>query len=242
MDRNNNIVERRILKIQPFIECPVIRRLNRFVVEVEISGRSRRAHINNTGRLHEFMFEGKRAYCFPSSHPGKTDCRLFAFEDSGFGALVDTQLQMKAFETALRTGLVPWLKGCILHKRNARLKGSLIDYHLVCSGKTVLCEIKSAVLREGGFAMYPDCPSTRGQRHLRELTDWVRGGGRAAILFMAALAHAAAFKPNKDADPLIYRHLKTALKAGVQIRAMGLYFNPADGWVYLYNPDLRVEI
>jgi len=80
------------------------------------------------------------------------------------GALIDNQLQMKAFEKSLEANLIPWLLGCHILKRNAKLGASRIDYLLDCNGKKVYLEVKSAVLREGDYAMYPDCPSDRGRK------------------------------------------------------------------------------
>ena len=101
-------------------------------------------------------------------------------------------------------------------------------------------EVKSAVLREGGFAMYPDCPSLRGQRHVEDLIDWARGGGRATVVFMAALPGVRAFKPNRSADSRIYEHLVRAQKEGVKIMALGLFYDPMDSRVYLFSPNLKV--
>ncbi len=85
-------------------------------------------------------------------------------------------------------------------------------------------EVKSAVLREGNYAMFPDCPSLRGQRHVKDLIDWAQKGGDAFVLFMAAL----------------YDLLKGAKNSGVVVKTMGLYFNPADSFLYVYNPDFEV--
>ena len=45
----------RVFKVEEAVECKVLRRLNRFVVEVIADGKRLRAHINNTGRLSEFL-------------------------------------------------------------------------------------------------------------------------------------------------------------------------------------------
>ena len=103
-------------------------------------------------------------------------------------------------------------------------------------------EVKSAVLREDPFVMYPDCPSERGQKHIKEITDYVHQGGMAYILFMAALPQAKAFKPNKKADPVLSKLLVKAARVGVKVKAMGLYYNPKDSGVYLYNPDLDINL
>ncbi len=232
-----------VFRIDNPLECSIIERLNRFVVMVESKGIYHRTHINSTGRLSELLVKGRKAFGFRTQNRGKTDFRLFAIEESGLGALIDTQLQMKAFEKALARKLIPWLDGCHILNRNATLGASRIDYLLECHGENVYLEVKSAVLREGEYAMYPDCPSERGRKHIKELSGYVKeGGGEGILLFIAALPNVKVFKPNKAADVLLYEDLKAAHSSGVEIRAIGLFFNPKDACVYLFNPDLEINL
>lgn len=232
----------RIIRVENPIECSIVKRVNRFVVEICLKGKHYRAHINNTGRLHEFLVEGRKGFCVRNARPGKTDYRLFSIEEGDLGAIIDTQLQMRTFERALEMVLIPWLKGCSVMRRNARLGGSLIDYLLECNGGEVYLEVKSAALREGECAMYPDCPSSRGRKHIGELADHVKEGGRGIILFIGALPGVRAFRPNRDADPELYDLLAEARKVGVEIRSIGILYNPRDSFVYLFNPDLEVRL
>lgn len=150
------------------------------------------------------MVKGGQAFCFRAQNPGKTDFRLFAIEECELGALIDTQLQMKAFENCLEGNIIPWFEGCRILKRNARLGASRIDYLLDCNGKAVYLEVKSAVLREEEHAMYPDCASERGRKHIKELSSYAKEGGAGILLFIAALPHITVFKPNKRADAKLH--------------------------------------
>lgn len=223
-------------------ECRIIERLNKFVVTVEIKGNYHHAYINNTGRLSELLVKGRKAFCLGTHDQGKIDFRLFAIEESELGALIDTHLQMKVFERSLERNLIPWLEGCRILKRNATLGASRIDYLLECHRKAVYLEVKSAVLRDGEYAMYPDCPSERGRKHLKELSRYMKEGGEGILLFIAALPQVKVFKPNKRADEKLYEALEEAYSSGVEIRAVGLYYNPQDAFVYLFNPDLEISL
>lgn len=231
-----------LLSVDDVQICRIIQRLNRFVVRVEIQGKTSLAHINNTGRLLEFLIQGKKAFCFPTKTGGTTACRLFAVEESGLGALIDTQLQMKAFEKMVEKEVLPWLTGFRIQRRNPRLDNSVLDYLLKDKSTEIYLEVKSAVLREGHFAMYPDCPTTRGQRHVQDLTRYAQGGGRALIVFMAALPQVAAFKPHIAGDPILSRLLQKAQSVGVKVRAVGLHYAPQDSMIHLFDPDLRVDL
>jgi sugar fermentation stimulation protein A len=224
------------------IKCTIIQRVNRFVVEIRLEKNLERAHINNTGRLERFLLNGNQGFCYKNERPLKTAYRLFAIREGNSAAIIDTQLQMNAFEKALEAGLIPWLDGYAIMKRNARLGDSVIDYLLVGDGKQVYLEIKSAVLREAHYAMYPDCPTVRGRRHIRELIEHRKSGGSASILFIAALPGVGAFKPSRAGDPELADLLVSAKEIGVDIRAIALLYNPHDSLIYLYHPDLPVEL
>ncbi len=232
-----------LLRIENWKTLKIVRRINRFVVLVNEGERVEKAYINNTGRLMEYMVTGKTAYCVPLSRPKKTRYRLFAVEDLGLGALIDTRFQMEAFEKIIEQQLVAWAKDCRIIQRNPRLGESVLDYLLECRDKEVYVEVKSAVLRsKDNYAMYPDCPTLRGRRHIRELTKYVENGGEAWLVFIAGLPHVKGFRPYKKGDPEIPRLIRDAYKHGVLVKAINIYFDPESSSIVLGNPDLRVEI
>jgi sugar fermentation stimulation protein A len=106
----------------------------------------------------------------------------------------------------------------------------------------VYLEVKSAVLRDGWHAMYPDCPTVRGRRHIRGLTEYAHRGGKAFVVFIAALPRVSAFRPNRHADPELYELLVDARRAGVGVKALNIIYKPGESAVYLVNPDLPVEM
>jgi sugar fermentation stimulation protein A len=101
-----------LFKIDHAIRCAVVKRLNRFVALVIVDGKTVWAYVNNTGRLVGYLKNGKTAFCTVIEKPRRTRYRLFAVEDDGLGTIIDTYLQVKAFESAVELGFIPWLKGC----------------------------------------------------------------------------------------------------------------------------------
>ncbi len=233
----------KILK-QPYSHiCRIVRRTNRFKIEVKTREGIGYAYINNTGRLKEYLVHGKKAYCIKRDKPGKTQYRLFAVEDTGGAALIDTQLQMKAFEKLVEDKRIPWLKNCMIMKKNPRLGSSILDYLLGCNNGKIYVEIKSAVMRgDKIYAMYPDCPTLRGRRHIRELSMLASKNGRGIIVFIAGLPGVKAFKPYGGGDPEIPLLLREAINAGVVVKAINIYYNPLDKWIILVDPDLPVVL
>ncbi|ASJ01012.1 DNA/RNA nuclease SfsA [Thermococcus gorgonarius] len=226
------------------VPCTFIERLNRFVALVEVKGETKRALVTNTGRLEEFMVPGRKVFCVPKTG-GKTDFILVAFEDlGGKGAVIDTRTQAKAFERAVELGLIPWLKDCFIKRKEVTVGKSRLDYLFGCPNEEVYAEMKSAVLRggeRGEYAMYPDCPSTRGQKHIRELIELRRSGKRAMIFFIGAMPGVEKFKPYEKGDPEIARLLREARKAGVEIHALSISLIPGKG-IVLERPELEIEI
>lgn len=239
---NDKGVDSKIWHIENVLECEIIKRLNRFVVNIKIKGWSHRAWINNTGRLHEFLVTDTKGFCIRNVKGKKTAYRLFSIQEQDSGAIIDTQFQMKAFEKSFEMGSLPWANGWTMVKRNAQLGESLIDYLLESKKNQIYLEVKSAVLRQKQYAMYPDCPSSRGRKHIQELMGHVKKGGKSVLLFVAALPKVHAFKPNRDGDSRLYRLLCDASKAGMDVKAMSIYYNPIDSFIYLSNPNLQVTL
>ncbi|RLG05727.1 MAG: DNA/RNA nuclease SfsA [Thaumarchaeota archaeon] len=231
-----------LLKLPSPIRCKILERVNKFKVKIELDGRIEYAHINNTGRLREYLTRGKRGFCLRFEKPKKTKYRLFSIEVDGYGALIDTWIQGKAFEISLDLKLIPWLKSYRIIGRNARLNRSIIDYLLKRGDEETYLELKSAVQRIDGYASYPDAPSTRARRQLRDLIRYVEGGGRAMMVFVIGLRDVKGFRPNKDVDPEVHKLLLSGSRIGLEIKAIAVYYDPHRSSIRLWNPDVKTLI
>lgn len=224
------------------LKCTFVRRLNRFVALVNVGGSTGLAHLNNTGRLQEYMVPGRTFYCTKRTSRGKTGYEVLAVDEGPQGAaLINTRFQMKAFERAVSAGALPWALGCTISKGAPRLGSSVLDYLLSCNGEDVFVELKSAVMRgPNNEAMYPDCRSERGERQLRDIIDASSRGVKAAVVFVAALPGARYFRPNAEADPEISALLRKAVEAGVLVKAFSIVY--VGNSVVLSAPELPVVI
>jgi len=231
-----------LLKIENYQKGRVIERLNRFVVGVKLKNKNILVHLNNTGRLKDLIKKGKIALLLPIENR-KLKYRLsMVKEDKNIFSIIDTSLQMKCFEVALEKGYISWLKGAKILKRNFKINSSFIDYLILCKNKKYLLEIKSAVMNYKNFAMYPDCPSIRGQKHLKELIHTSSSKSLLPIiLFIAGMKNVFGFSPNKNADPKIYELLKIAKNKGVKIKAIQIYFDEKIKSIILKKDNLRVD-
>ncbi|MEM3604760.1 MAG: DNA/RNA nuclease SfsA [Candidatus Bathyarchaeia archaeon] len=229
--------------VDDVVKCEIVDRINRFLVKVVIDGFSTIAYMNNTGRLSEFLVTGKKAYCL-KTYGGKTGHRLFAVDvEDGMAAIIDTKIQMRLFEKAVNEGLIYWLGKCRIVKRNCRLGRSLIDYLVELDGRLAYLEVKSAVLRnDRGYAMYPDCLTLRGRKHIMEIIKHTEGGGLGIILFIAALPYVSAFKPNPMGDAEIPKLLLKAYDVGCILKAISMHYDGYSSSFYLDNSDIPVVL
>jgi len=223
-------------------ECIIMRRLNRFTVEVLINGERGYAHITNTGRLMEYMVEGKLGYCMPIEG-SKLRHRLFAVSDHGGAALIDTVLQEKSFIYMVENNMVEWLRDCMVVKHNVRIGSSIIDYMIKCGMKEALVELKSAVLRvDDIYASYPDCPTQRARFQINSLIKHVQDGGLSYIVFIAGLPGVVGFKPYDEGDKVVAELIREAYRRGVVVKAINIYYEPELNYIVLKNPDLPVYL
>ncbi len=232
----------KLCQLKNIFPCKIVSRLNRFVVMVKIDGKKEKAYITNTGRLKEYLYRGSMGYC-TEKKKGKNRYQLIAIKDGEQAALIDTRLQMMCFEKALSYKAIKWLGQCSIVKRNPRVYDSLLDYLLECEREKVWVEVKSAAFRSSdGCAMYPDCPTIRGRRHIKTLIRLSEEGKKSIILFIAAVPGAKCFRPYPEGDPFIPPLLREANTKGVLVKAISLHFNPHDGTVIMDETDLPVYI
>jgi sugar fermentation stimulation protein A len=103
--------------------------------------------------------------------------------------------------------------------REIRSGRSRLDFLFRHRGRLVLGEVKAAAHVRGRRALFPDCPSVRGTRHVRELIAARRRGRDAALLFVVHREDADRLAPWRTVDPDFADALRDARRAGVRVRA-----------------------
>ncbi|AZR72971.1 hypothetical protein BBF96_05920 [Anoxybacter fermentans] len=196
-----------------------IKRLNRFVAKVEVDGQVVKAHVPNSGRMKELLFSGNRVVLEEKSGEGrKTSYDLIMAEYDGYLVSIDSRLPNYLVEEAINKGQLPGFGGLKVERREVSYGDSRLDLKLT-GEKEGYCEIKSVTLVKDGIAMFPDAPTSRGARHLRELIRAQKEGFQAFIVFLVQRDDAVAFKPNDETDPEFGTALREAMASGVQVKA-----------------------
>lgn len=205
-----------------------VARPNRFVVLARRGGRVVRAASSDPGRLRELLRPGVRLLLRPAP-PGsdrRTRFTLALVRHRGRWVCLLPALANTVLAAAFARRGVPGLRGFRVLAREVVHGRSRIDLLLLGRGGRWLVEVKSATLVEDRLALFPDAPTLRGQRHVRELTRHVAAGGRAAVVFVVQRADAAALSPHAGHDPAFARALRAAAAAGVRLYAYACRVSP----------------
>ena len=86
-----------------------------------------------------------------------------------------------------------------------------------------LLEVKGVTLERDGAVFFPDAPTLRGAKHLRELASFP---GESYILFVIQMEGVDWFAPNEATDPDFSDALRAAHDAGVHILAYDCRVTP----------------
>jgi sugar fermentation stimulation protein A len=134
---------------------------------------------------------------------------------------------------ALKRDLLPELGSPVAAEREVTDGESRFDFRLATKPTTWL-EVKSVTLVEGGTALFPDAPTSRGRRHVLHLASLARKGHKAAVLFVVQRSDALQMMPYRKRDPAFADALQEAYSSGVQILARKCRVGPK--LIQLGNP------
>lgn len=212
--------------IEKLIEGSLIRRYKRFLADVRLpDGSEVTAHCPNTGSMLGCQPEGARVWLSSNDNPKRKLRYTWELVETlpGIIACVNTARPNHQARIAIEEGAIPSLAGYAVVKPEKRygLENSRIDLHL--SGHDTLpdawVEVKNVTLCESGIGYFPDAVSTRGQKHLRELSAQAEAGDRAVLLFCVNHTGITEVRPADLIDATYGTLLRAASQAGVEVMA-----------------------
>lgn len=205
------------------VEGKFIARPNRFIAEIEIDGKIEKAHVKNTGRCRELLIPGAAVYLEDfSGRMGNRKMRysLISVEKNGQIINMDSQAPNKAVHEALLNGAItlPGLSALETVRPETRFGDSRFDFYIKdITGKEGFIEVKGCTLEEDGIARFPDAPTERGIKHIKELEAAKAEGYFAAIVFVIQMKNISYFEPNYETHPEFASALLHARQSGVEI-------------------------
>jgi len=213
----------------PVLRGTLIQRYKRFLADVRLDdGRLVTATCPNTGSMLGLTSPGATVWLSENASP--TRKYRFTWEmveaDLGHGPTlvgINTQHPNHLVAEAMSARRIKLLVGYPGFRREVRYgENSRIDILLECAKKG-LCyvEVKNVHLsRRHGLAEFPDSVTTRGTKHLREMTNMVRAGHRAVMLFLIQRGDAKKLALARDVDADYGAAFDAALVAGVEALAL----------------------
>ncbi len=193
-------------------------RPNRFIAEVDVGGEIEIAHVPNTGRCKELLVEDAVVWLKPSDNPNrKTKFSLHFVENKGVLVSLFSQEANKIVYDAIVDGKIEELSGYDYHQREKTVDSSRIDIYLANGDDDCYVEVKGVTLIIDGEARFPDAPTERGAKHLKELIKLKKDGKRCVVFFLIQHPIGKFFRPNWDNDPVFSQTLNDAYDAGVEI-------------------------
>lgn len=206
------------MKYTNTISARFISRQNRFVALVEINGQAETAHVKNTGRCKELLVSGRDVMLNKSDNPNrKTQYDLIAVYKTDLGWVnIDSQAPNQVVKEWLECRPAPFQDAKLIRPEYTYGK-SRVDFYIECPIKKILMEIKGCTLEIDGIGYFPDAPTERGVKHLRELTIGVKNGYECYIAFVIAMPGIRQVLPNENTHPEFGTALSEAKAAGVKV-------------------------
>lgn len=217
----------------PLIRGRLIKRYKRFLTDVELDdGSVVVAHCANSGSMLSVNEPGAEVWLSPSRNPDrklKYTWELIRIGETLVG--INTSLPNLIASEAIEAGKIRELTGYGSLRREVKYgKNSRIDILLEDDNRPkCYVELKNTTMRRNltdGPAEFPDAVTSRGTKHLVELSDMVAEGHRAVMFYLVQREDAASFTVADDIDPVYAEALKTAMAAGVEVVCYACTLSP----------------
>ena len=231
------------MKIEgPLINAVFIERPNRFITIIEIGGEKHKSHLPDPGRLKELLIPGASLLVRPAPENKERSTAFTTIMVNLKGqwiSLVST-LPNQLVNHSFQKNRIPIFQKYKLVRPEVTTRNHRFDFLLSNkSGKNFFLEVKSVTFVENGIAKFPDAVTTRGMNHAKTLTDLVKEGEFAGILFVCQRPDATLFEPMWDRDPMFSNVLFNAYKMGVKVWCITLNVSQTE---ISFNKEIPVNL
>lgn len=193
-------------------------RPNRFIAKVWVDGELETVHVKNTGRCKELLILDAEVILEVSDNPDrKTKYDLICVYKAGLGWVnIDSQAPNKVVKEWLEK------KDYTLIKPEYTYGDSRIDFYMEKDKSAdvrerYLMEVKGCTLEIDGIGYFPDAPTKRGVKHLKELIKAVQEGYRCYVTFVVQMEKIKEVRANIATHKEFGDVLEEAKAAGVKV-------------------------
>ena len=213
------------MKYEKIVSARFLSRPNRFVAIVNYNGNEISVHVKNTGRCRELLVPDSVVYLEDFSYrQGKRKLLydLVAVRKGDLLINMDSQAPNKVAREALENGSIK-LSGMskLTIIRPEKVYGdSRFDFYIEDkNGEKGFVEVKGVTLENDGITSFPDAPTDRGVKHIKELVKAMENGYHSYVLFVIQMSGIKLFTPNDATHREFGDALRYAAEKGVQILA-----------------------
>ena len=197
----------------------LIERPNKYLGIVDLNGRRTEAFIPNPGRMKELLYPGAKIYIQHKKGAGrKTEYDLILVEHRNTLVSIDSRLPNLLTAEAIKEKKINPFRGYKVKKAEYTRGDSRLDFLLEGEKGRVFVEVKSCTLVNSDVALFPDAPTNRGSKHLKNLENCLTEG-RAAMLIVVQRSDANVFSPNVVTDEVFSETLRRVSEQGVEVYA-----------------------
>jgi len=200
------------------IRAELLRRVNRFVAEVLINGKTETVYVPNTGRLSELALPGAELLLSPID--GKYSLKILYIINNSYPVMIDSTYSNRLFQELLKAGGAPSLEDSSLIRREPVYGRHRFDFLVRQGEEEKYVELKSCTLFHKSTASFPDAVSTRASEHVKLLGET----GKGVIIFFILKEGIKRFVPNYHTDFTFYRTLKENT-GKIEIKALSVKYN-----------------
>lgn len=212
------------MQYENILQGKFISRPNRFIAHVEVNGKMEICHVKNTGRCKELLIPGVTVFVQESNNPKrKTKFSLIGVIKEKRIINMDSQVPNKVVHEWIAKGNL--FTDVTLIKPETKYNKSRFDFYIETKNKRAFVEVKGVTLEDKGIVRFPDAPTERGVKHIRELCDCIKEGYDAYIIFVIQMKNVIHFEPNSETHKEFAEALKAAKKYGVHIIAVDCEVN-----------------
>ncbi|MEE2688395.1 MAG: DNA/RNA nuclease SfsA [Pseudomonadota bacterium] len=209
---------------EPLVKGRLLRRYKRFLSDIELDGEIVIAHCANPGAMTGLDTVGSEVWLSANHNPkAKLDWRWELIRIGDYLVGINSTKPNSIVTEAIEEGRIPELAGYETLRREVNYgQNSRID--ILLEGKSsppCYVEIKNVHLKRclpgrDNAAEFPDAVTKRGTKHLAEMSEVVRGGARAVMVYLVQRGDCDHFRVAQDVDPVYASALLSARASGVE--------------------------
>ncbi|MBQ3514332.1 MAG: DNA/RNA nuclease SfsA [Lachnospiraceae bacterium] len=187
-------------------------RPNRFIANVWIEDKLETVHVKNTGRCKELLLPGSKVILEVADQAKrKTKYDLVCVYKDGIGWVnIDSQAPNKVVKEWLEKQDYTYIKPEYTYGE------SRIDFYMEKGNEKYLMEVKGCTLEIDKVGYFPDAPTERGVKHLKELTKAAKDGYHCMVAFVIQMEGIREVRANVNTHKAFGEAWEEAKEAGVQ--------------------------